>query len=546
MTPQVPTTFQGSPVSTDGEPWLGYIRVSTWREEKISPEIQRTAIEEWARRTRRRIVGWIEDLDVSGRTFKRKIMGGIERVERREVRGIAVWRYSRFGRDRVGNAVNLARLESVGGRLESATEPVDAGTAIGRFQRGMIMEFSAFESDRTGEQWKEVHAHRLGLLLPSGGRPRFGYIWHPRRVPDAEAVGGYRMQEEWYEPDAPSGAAAALADLYMQYAEVGTGFKRLALQLHDGGFTTTRGRRWSDVTLLRYMDSGFAAGLLQVRDACGCPKNEKSSCRHWRRFPGAHEALISDETWKAYLERRKSIARTAPRQRSAVYEGSGLNKCSLCRGAMTGKANVNGEVYWRCARADSSGACPGVTGTETDLRGEVRKFLAKVADGIDAAPPVPATVPGQRTAPDTEKERARLSAEHSSFQAALARLIKDYALNPDRYPDDAYDTARRDLEKDRDATLKALAALGEPDDKKGPAARDFQPLAEGILEEWDSFVPSHRNVILRRLVRRIEILPRPSRHETAAKVHPVWEPDPWEHSVHSEAMVDGIAWSAAG
>ncbi|MFF8284680.1 hypothetical protein ACF06W_18445 [Streptomyces albus] len=48
----------------------------------------------------------------------------------------------------------------------------------------MLLEFGAFESVRTGEQWKEVHEHRLAALLPSGGRPRFGYIWYPRRVPD--------------------------------------------------------------------------------------------------------------------------------------------------------------------------------------------------------------------------------------------------------------------------------------------------------------------------------------------------------------------------
>lgn len=119
---QIPDTFLGSTLA-DLEPWIGYIRVSTWKEEKISPELQKEAITQWARRTRRRIVAWIEDLDVSGRTFKRKIMQAIEHVEARRARGIAVWRYSRFGRDRVGNAINLARLEDIGGRLESPPNP---------------------------------------------------------------------------------------------------------------------------------------------------------------------------------------------------------------------------------------------------------------------------------------------------------------------------------------------------------------------------------------------------------------------------------------
>jgi site-specific DNA recombinase len=87
----------------DWEPWIGYIRVSTWKEEKISPELQETALRAWAARTRRRLLEPLTiDLDVTGRNFKRKIMRDIERVERREAKGIAVWKYSRFGRTRDG------------------------------------------------------------------------------------------------------------------------------------------------------------------------------------------------------------------------------------------------------------------------------------------------------------------------------------------------------------------------------------------------------------------------------------------------------------
>lgn len=111
-----PPAFQGPPTGEDGEPWLGYIRVSTWKEEKISPELQESALREWARRTGRRLIEpLIIDLDATGRNFKRKIMGAIERVEASEARGVVVWRYSRFGRNRTGNAVNLARLEAAGG-----------------------------------------------------------------------------------------------------------------------------------------------------------------------------------------------------------------------------------------------------------------------------------------------------------------------------------------------------------------------------------------------------------------------------------------------
>jgi hypothetical protein len=552
----IPATFQA-----DLEPWIGYIRVSTWREEKISPELQKTAIKGWARHTRRRIVAWIEDLDVSGRTFKRKVMGAIERVERGEARGIAVWRYSRFGRDRVGNAINLARLEAVGGRLESATEPVDAGTAIGRFQRGMIMEFSAFESDRAGEQWKEVHQHRLNtLLLPAAGRPRFGYAWYPRRIPDHTEPTGFRTQVERYEPQHEAGTA--LADSFEAYLD-GTGFVDLARNLNDHGYRSMRGNLWRQDALLRYMDSGFAAGYLRVRDSCNCPKSRKTACRHWRLFRGAHEPLISDETWEQYKIKRLDVAKMPPRTRNPVYDLSGLVRCGLCGGAMSGKPNTNGSVYWRCARADAQGGCTGVAGTYDAMLAEISRFLEDVADGIDTAPAATFKDLTTVATPDIEQERARLTAEAWRFQEGLARLVEDFALNPDRYPDDAYDTARARLEEKRN---NALAQLGEfADPEAGEAApidpQSLRPVVVGALPEWETFTPGERNAVLRKLMRYMIVSPRPSRYETAAEIVPVWEPERTEWPMDNkgasaivnsqepsgalEALPDGIAYKVA-
>ncbi len=62
----------------------------------------------------------------------------------------------------------------------------------------MIFAFGNFESNRAGEQWRETHEFRIKNQLPATGRPRFGYTWHPRRVPDPSMPGGWRLQEERY------------------------------------------------------------------------------------------------------------------------------------------------------------------------------------------------------------------------------------------------------------------------------------------------------------------------------------------------------------
>ncbi|MEQ4724542.1 recombinase family protein [Nonomuraea sp. B19D2] len=84
----------------------------------------------------RRASGWIEDLDVSGRDLQRTIVAAIAAVETDGAKALLVWKYSRSGRNRMGNQLNLARLQTAGGELVSATEEVDATTAVGKFTRG--------------------------------------------------------------------------------------------------------------------------------------------------------------------------------------------------------------------------------------------------------------------------------------------------------------------------------------------------------------------------------------------------------------------------
>ncbi|MGC5398041.1 recombinase family protein [Streptomyces sp. DT20] len=535
MTVVVPATFQGSPSDEDGEPWLAYIRVSTWKEEKISPELQREAITQWARRTGRRIVDWVEDLDVSGRHFKRKITRCVERVEGGEARGVAVWRYSRFGRDRTGNQLWLARLEKAGGDLESATEPVDAGTAVGRFQRGMILEFGAYESDRAGEQWRETHDHRKYKLgLPAQGRPRFGYNWHRRRIVDPSAPDGYRLQKEWYE--ATEDVGPEVADLYRAYVS-GDGFTTLAARLNRTGHRTTQGQLWGPETLTRYMDSGFAAGLLRVHDPkCRCRKTD-GTCRTKVYIQGTHEELIDYGLWEAYLGRRAEVRATAPRSRVGLYELTGLCKCGGCRlGTSVNTAQHNGETVpgWalRCSLRAKKGplACGGVLIPRHRVEAEVLKWLENEhAAGVDAAPPTDtgraASVPNQQAV--NVAARARAQAEADRQRQALARLRADHATNPGDYGPGEYEEAAALIRVERDKAQALLDSI--PETAPVPDRAQFAAIIEGVVPEWGSLDTRGRNAILRSLIRRVALI----RHGTGAdaveiQIHSMWQPDPWE------------------
>ncbi|MGW7197260.1 recombinase family protein [Streptomyces chryseus] len=543
--PDLPATFQGTPTYEVGEPWIGYIRVSTWKEEKISDVLQKTAIEAWAARTGRRIVDWVIDLDATGRNFKRKIMRGIERVERGEAKGIAVWRYSRFGRNRTGNAANLARLEAVGGQLESATEAVDARTAVGELFREITFAFGNYESNRAGEQWRETHEHRHALQLPATGRGRFGYIWHPRRVPDPNAPGGFRLQDERYElhPE-----YASVAEELYERKLAREGFAALAHWLNDElEIRTSRGNRWRVNTVQRYLDAGFAAGLLRTHDPeCPCQYGTEHfhKCKNDRMIylAGAQPAIITPDQWQQYQEHRKQVKNTPPRARAATYITTNLNACGNCRGTAVARSgrgpngeHVRGHTFV-CSnhKIQGKGACPtGLYVRRDEVEREVVKWLKReAADGIDNAP----SVPHQRTAPQdpraqAAKERAHTLAELAKVDAALDRLVTDHAMDPEKYPADTFARVRDQLAGKKGDLVKDLQALSEVE--ATPHREEFRPLVVGLIEEWDTIMPIEANALLRQLIRRVVITARKSdegarwKLERTFEIHPVWEPDPW-------------------
>lgn len=539
----VPATFRGSP--DDGEPWLGYIRVSTWKEEKISPDLQKTAILAWASRTGRRIVDWVEDLDATGRNFKRRIMNGIKRVEDREAVGIAVWKFSRFGRNDLGIAVNLARLEHAGGHLASATEDVDPRTAVGRFNRRILFDLAVFESDRAGEMWKDTHNWRRSHGLPATGGKRLGYTWYPRRIPHPARPGEWITQNERYEVN--EDARTDIESLFERKLGLTTGtpegFGALAGWLNRLGYRTSVNTLWRADSLRRYMLSGFAAGLLRIHDPdCHCDyKGNGGTCTRWLLIDGAHEAIITPEIWERFLAHVAERRRMSPRARNPVYPLTGLVRCGSCRGdaGATSAKRAAGRIYgyaYMCGnQAHSAGTVcgNGVWVQRYLVEDDVMDWVRRVAAAdIDAAPRTLVKIDHDRDRQRAASERARLESERTRLNGALANLAADKALNPDNYPPGVFEQAQGQLL----AQLRSVKAGAEEAAaiEAAPRREDFVPIAGRLLDLWDVLDVPEKNGILRQLIRRV-VCTRGAKgkkgvqgsSQTRITVHPVWEPDPW-------------------
>ena len=278
---------------------VAYVRVSMTRHGMISPELQMQAITEYCARRGHTIVAALQDLDLSGRFWQRRqVEQAISMIETDQADVLVVWRWSRVTRNRLDWAVAVDRVEAAGGRLESATEGFDATTTTGRFARGILAEFAAFESDRMGDVWREVRDRRARLGLPVTGHQQFGY----------------RKVNGCYLPHRRTGPV--LVQLYRRY-NAGESHHALVRWLNGRRLGTPGPRHpnapWSHTTLARMMDTGFAAGLIRADG---------------QALPGAHKPLITHAEWQAYQVRRAATRwRKTPQPDTMLLTGMLWCRC---------------------------------------------------------------------------------------------------------------------------------------------------------------------------------------------------------------------------
>jgi site-specific DNA recombinase len=504
---------------------IGYVRVSTAREDMISPDIQKAAITDWARRSGRRIVRWIVDLDATGRNFRRKVMKGVAAIEDGEVAEIVVYRYDRWGRRADDSLANIKRVENAGGAVVSATEPLDPETSIGKYNRTNSLALAEMQSGIIGDNWKAALASRVGRHLPATGTARFGYA-RRGRVPDPVHKNRYRVDTddhdgERYEPDLKTGPV--LEEMYSRYVAGQSGIS-LVHWLNGTGIRTVRNGTWSLQTLFNVLDSGFGAGLLRVHDpSCKCKRSKRGEstgppCRRVVWLAGSQSPVISLETWEAYKQRRTALRKLPPRLRAAVYPLSGLLFCGECGDRLV-ITNDHGRIGtgYRCTRASHHRGCSGSYVRRKTAEDAVMAELARYAADIDARRRV--TRAREKTATSARASRTRAAAQIVRTDKALARLVTQRALD-DEMPAAAWEQSRSDLLAKRAEAEAVLGAAGETETLN---AGDWLPVAAGLLRDWDTLPASRRRDLLAMVIARVMIYRTGVRQPPRIEVIPVWE-----------------------
>ncbi|WP_157936906.1 recombinase family protein [Geodermatophilus chilensis] len=466
---------------------LALIRVSKEREGMVSPELQDTAIGDYCARAGYTITHRMEGLDESGSRARSrwwaKLDAAVAMIEAGDVDVIVVWKFSRTARHRLRWAVALDRVETAGGRLESATEQVDVSTSTGRFTRGMLAELNAFEAERIGEQWKEAHERRLSKGLPSRGGPRFGYV----------------RDGDTYTPDPVTGPL--LAGMYADYLE-GAGFSTIARRLNRAGQRTLRGGPWSSERVADVLDSGFGAGLLS-----------KGSRRDITWVPGVHPAVIEAAVWEAYREAREA-RRGQPNAGVPLYPLSGLLRCGDCGSSMHAARLGRYAGYgYICGRWVKTGQGVCVTVSRAKVERVVLQWLARYA----------AEVEDQATR-QAARQAAQLVARSDATDLRRQVLRLDERLNrltvgwtEGLVPDSAYAATRDELAAKRD---ELVGRAREAEEMSTALQRPAMPIVTALLDRWDELPAASRREMLGHLLRRVVVV-RPESGPVRVEVEPV-------------------------
>lgn len=295
-----------------------YIRVSTDRQEELSPDAQKRELKNYAKKNGILITDFYQDDGISGRTAEKRPefqkMISLAKSQEHPYDYILVWKYSRFARNQEESIVYKSLLRKNDVDVISITEPLIDGPFASLIER--IIEWM-----------DEYYSIRLAGDVKRGMTEkalRGGYQSAPPL--------GYRMNEDHipqiYEPEA------------VIYREI----KRLCLDknnpttiarmLNDAGYRTRRGKRFESRTVLYILRNPFYAGCVRWNRTKHSSYRENDS-KDIVVAPGIHKPLCSNDDFEKI---QALVARYTPgstgvrRKPDMAYKHylCGLIKCPVC------------------------------------------------------------------------------------------------------------------------------------------------------------------------------------------------------------------------
>ncbi|MCX4779208.1 recombinase family protein [Streptomyces sp. NBC_01264] len=390
---------------------LGVVRLSKVSDETTSPERQRRSIQRWADQEGHVVVGWVEDIDVSGSVepWKRpdfskwlpstigKEVSSIEhRIALEESRAdeydiICALKLDRLSR-RVLHVHTLVEwCEKHGKEVATVEDGINLNTQMGKLLFSLIASFAEGELEAIKARAKSSYNHLVKEGRWRGGRIPYGY-----RAEKQDAGDGWGLIPDDYGTD----TAGTLREIVRRLIE-GESANSIAQWLNEDPTKTPvsldaqyirngkppKGGRWTAANTAKVVRSLNVLGQMEVTEEVVIDGQKTKRTRVVRDTEGRPlqraEPLITQEEWE--LANKKLDENTSKRNGNRKG-GSPMLRVAFCTcGEPAYLGPGRNWPYYRCASRTTHKPCPtGSKGIAAHvLEGAVEEVFLRAAGDVE-------------------------------------------------------------------------------------------------------------------------------------------------------------------
>ena len=317
----------------------GYVRVSTDKQEELSPDSQAKLLKDFAHKNGIIISKIFYELGVSGRKAEKRPefqkMIAMAKSSDHPVDAILVWKFSRFARNQEESIVYKSLLKKKHNvDVISVSEPLVDGPF------GSLIE-------RIIEWMDEYYSVRLSGEVTRGMTEKAKRGGYQARPPL-----GYRIAERGKPPVIVEEEAEIIRIIFQKYALEGIGMFDIARYLNLCGFKTSHGKEFERRSVEYILENPTYCGMIRWNRTVN-ETNEIRPKDEWIIADGQQPAIISKELFDRAAARRNMEYKPRGSRPSSTYRHwlSGLVKCPVCGRTMIAKKIVNGKrtyCYFVC------------------------------------------------------------------------------------------------------------------------------------------------------------------------------------------------------
>ena len=419
-----------------------YMRVSDDTQDvENSIGAQSECLDEFSKRHNQVVLKKYKDEALTGRMDRREgFQEMISEVPQWDppVQAIVLWKFSRFARNNIDNAIYKHRLKKQGVRVISMNEPID-DSPTGRLMEHMIEGMDAYYSENLSSDVLRGMRRIASRGFYQANWPPFGY-----RI--VEAKDGEKTRKK-LEPD-PETAKHLRRAIDMVLS--GMTPRDVAKTFNQEGILTAKGNRWSNNRVHDLLTNEHNEGTIVfgLRSNSGLPPV---------RAPNSHPAIVSPDEFK---DVKKMLSERAPKVMNPRHAGSenilsGLVWCRLCNYKYSykqGSGRSKNYQYLKCTTRFENGiaVCDGPPVPADDF--EQRFMKATLHDIL-----TPENV--NRLMEELQATSGNAHAEAMEKMQGLEKKLEEVSRREDRIII-AYEMEELSLEKysERRRELKAMRA----------------------------------------------------------------------------------------